>query len=116
MSGEGKTNYLTVRGEKSVFPGKKGVAIAAIQDGTSSTIMMVEVADQSAVIWTKPDDFQHQEENPLTGLVGLWPGGFQAAFADGSVQFLPSSIDPKTLSALFTRNGGEPIDPKVLGR
>ena len=69
VSGQGKTNYLTVRGEKTASPARRA-SIAEIR-WHFNTIMMVEVADQSAVMWTKPDDFQHHQENPLTGLVGL---------------------------------------------
>jgi hypothetical protein len=113
---EGKTNYLTVRGEKSVFPGSKGLSVTNVTDGTAHTIMTVEVSDERAVVWTKPDDFQYDEQDPLKGLVGIWPGGFIAGFTDGSVRFLPSSIDAKTVNALFTRNGGEQVDSNILNR
>ena len=36
-------------------------------------------------------------------------GGANFVFADGHVNFLPSSIDPKVYEALATRAGGEPI-------
>ena len=85
-AGEGKTNYLAVRGEKTVFPGKQGVRIADIKDGTAHTIAIVEASDEKAAIWTKPDDFEYNDENPLQGLVGMHPNGFLAGFADGSVR------------------------------
>lgn len=116
VSGEGKTNYLTVRGPQSVFPGQKAVNFAQIPDGMSKTIMTVEVDDDRAVIWTKPDDFQYDPNDPMKGLGGLWPGGFIAGFADGAVRFLWSTIDAKTLDALFTRNGKEPVETDGLGR
>jgi type II secretory pathway pseudopilin PulG len=109
VSGEGKTNYLTVRNEKSVFPGGKGIGFADITDGTSNTIMTVEVPDDKTVIWTKPDDFTYDESEPMKGLTGLRAGGFIAGFADGSVRFIASSIDATVLKALFTRNGGEAV-------
>jgi len=108
-AGPGKTNYLTVRGPNTVFPGGKAVGMAEITDGTSNTIMAVEVSDQKAVIWTKPDDFEYDEKNPVAGLVGLRPGGFNAAFCDGSVRFIAAGIDPETLKLLFTRNDGKVI-------
>ncbi len=106
---DGKTNYLTVRGKKTIFSGGEGTSFGKIRDGLSNTIMTVEVPNESAVVWTKPDDFEYNEENPLKGLTGLRMGGFNVGMADGSVRFLRSSIDPKVLKALFTRDGGEPI-------
>jgi len=108
-AGPGKTNYLSVRGESTIFPGKAPIAIRDITDGTSNTIMTVEVNDQSAVVWTAPDDFQPDPENPMKGLVGLRRRGFQAGFADGSVRFIKQSIQADLLRALFTRNGGEVV-------
>jgi len=115
VSDEWKTNYLTVRGEGTVFPGKTAIGFAEIKDGLSNTIMAVEVADDKAVVWTKPDDFEYDQQDPMKGLVGLWPDGFIAALADGSVRFVWSSIAPSDLKAFFTRNGGEKIGQEALG-
>ena len=106
----GKTNYLTVRGEKTIFPGAKGIRMAEIRDGTSNTIMAVEVSDQKAVIWTKPDDLEYDPNNPAAGLVGLRKGGFNALWCDGSVRFVSQGIDPQVLKLLFTRDDGQVID------
>lgn len=113
VSVAGKTNYLAVRGEKSVFPGGKGVTFQEITDGAANTIMTVEVSDDRAVIWTKPDDFQYDEQHPLEGLRMRGEEDakvFLAGMADGSVQYLSAAIEPKTLNALFTQNGGEHVD------
>jgi len=108
---EGKTVYLVPVGKETIFPPRgKGTRIAEITDGTSNTIMIVEAADSRAVIWTKPEDLKVNSKDPLAGLTDGTRKGFQAAFADGSVRFLPVSINPRTLWALFTRNGGEVVD------
>ena len=112
QAGEGKTNYLTVRNKNSAFPGKKGLRFQDIQDGTSNTIALVEVSDGRAVIWTKPDDLKYKEEEPMKGIAGLQPNGFLAAFVDGSVRLITSSIDAETLKGLFTRNGSETVEGK----
>ena len=65
--------------------------------------MVVEVDDQHAVTWTRPDDLAFDPKDPKKGIGSLYEGGFNASFCDGSVHFLKASIDPKTLAALFTR-------------
>jgi hypothetical protein len=108
---DGKTNYLTIRGEKSAFPGGEGVKISDVTDGASNTIMTVEAPDDAAVVWTKPDDFTYDESNPLKGLTGMRPMGFLVGMVDGSVRFMSATIDPTMLKSLFTRNGGEVVTP-----
>ncbi|MFN6104640.1 MAG: H-X9-DG-CTERM domain-containing protein, partial [Planctomycetaceae bacterium] len=43
------------------------------------------------------------------GLSSFHTGGFQGALADGSVRFFSGSINPQTLKALLTINGGETV-------
>jgi prepilin-type processing-associated H-X9-DG protein len=107
---EGKTTYLAPVGQKTIFGGKKGMPIQKITDGTSNTIMVLEVDDSRAVFWTQPNDYKIDPDNPKAGLVRPGTRGFNAAFADGSVRTLPDTIDAATLRALFTANGGETIN------
>jgi hypothetical protein len=109
-AGPGMTHYLTVRGKDTIFPGAEGVKMAQIRDGSSNTIMIVEASEQ-AVIWTKPDDFEYDPDNPIRGLIGsLRPGGFNAAFADGSCRFLPKDTDAETLRRLFQKSDGNVVN------
>ena len=108
---QGKTTYLAPIGAKTIFGGKKGMPIQKITDGTSNTILLVEADDSRAVYWTQPEDYKIDPMNPTAGLVRVVATAFNAAFADGSVRVLPANINPATLRALYTANGGEPITP-----
>jgi hypothetical protein len=118
-AGEGKTVYLGVAGESGTFPPPAlpvekqrpiGLSFSAFTDGLSNTIAVVEANDDSAVIWTKPDDFTPQEKDPFKGLLGLYHGGFQAGLCDGSVRFISEKLAPEMLMRLFERNDGNPVE------
>jgi prepilin-type processing-associated H-X9-DG protein len=105
------THYLGFDGPGGMFENGAKIALASVTDGTSLTIMTVE--SRTGVPWTKPEDIRPTPDAPpsLQGAGSKHPGGFNAAFVDGSVRFLKTSIDPKVFRALSTRNGGEVIAP-----
>lgn len=108
----GTTTYLGPFGEGYLFRPKangEGLRINDIQDGTSLTIMFVEVADSAAIEWTRPGDWSPDVKDPTKALIGHYPDGFTAAFCDGSVRYIKKTIDAKTLLALLTTAGNEPI-------
>lgn len=107
----GRTNYLAPSGNGMLFAGNQGRRIQEIPDGTSNTIMALEVDDSRAAIWTQPDDWTPEPQDPLAGLGSAHPGGFEVLMADGSVRFMSKSIDPREFQALLTIAGGE-----VVGR
>ncbi|MCH7990011.1 MAG: DUF1559 domain-containing protein [Planctomycetes bacterium] len=109
LSKKGMTTYLAPLGKKTIFSGKIGVPISDITDGTSNTFMIVDADPEHAVVWTKPDDLEIDLEKPLQGLAGQHVNGFWSLFCDGSVRFVPKSIDLKTLRALFTRSGRDVV-------
>jgi hypothetical protein len=104
--GEGKTVFLGVAGEGRMF-GKEGKDFSDITDGSSNTVLAVEVNAEQAVVWSRPVDYEPDSRNPLAGLGGVYPGGFNASKADGSVQFISNGIDPETWLKLLTIAGGE---------
>jgi hypothetical protein len=112
---QGKANYLTARGDNTVFPGSKPIGFQNIVDGTSNTIMTVEVSDAKAVEWTKPDDFAYDEKEPTKGLA-IQSGRFTAGLCDGSVRQFPAAIKPQTLKNLFLCNDRQVIDWNEIPR
>ena len=116
----GKTTYLAIASDDAVMQGPKGdeqgkthprtTSFRDVLDGTSNTIMAVEAGPQSAVTWTKPDDYEYPENDPARGLKGVYPNVFLAAFTDGSVQNIDLNIGAAMIKALFTRAGGEVVN------
>jgi prepilin-type processing-associated H-X9-DG protein len=86
--------------------------MSEITDGTSNTIMFVEIRGANAPAWTEPVDITLEElkrginTQPDSGPGSYHSGGMNAALCDGSVHFLPESIDPGTLEDLATINDG----------
>ncbi|MEO2008573.1 MAG: DUF1559 domain-containing protein [Pirellulaceae bacterium] len=101
-------NYLLPRGAGSIFEGKDGPSFRQITDGLSNTLLVLEVNDDASVIWTKPGDLSFNAENPLAGLGTSHPGGFNAALADGSVHFIPATIDAAMFLRMLMMSDGEP--------
>ncbi|HUE72471.1 MAG TPA: DUF1559 domain-containing protein [Pirellulaceae bacterium] len=113
--GEGKTNFLAVRGAESAFPDVvpgKGLRFGNVQDGLSHTVLVVEAGDQAAQEWTRPDDWEWSAAEPLKNLVGLRKGGFLALFADGRVELVSDQNEPPMLNAIFGRADGQPVNLK----
>lgn len=103
----GKTSYLVPRGKATIFPGAEAIKIKDITDGTSNTILVVDAADDRAVVWTKPDDWDVDPEPDAKGIFGHHPKGTNFGMADGSIRFLKETLKPSLLKVLVTRNGGE---------
>jgi hypothetical protein len=135
------THYAVPVGKNTLFPpegirmSKPDAGLAALQspqairintitDGTSNTIAVVPVDPARKIPWTKPEDITVGENFPGLGA----PNGIAApyptadgktrlapvAFADGSVRTIASTIDPRVLGALLTRNGGEIIADNAI--
>ncbi len=103
------TRFQVFVGNGALLDGEEAVGFANVTDGSSNTIAVVQTAKAKAVPWTKPDDFTLDDMKPLEGLVDAEAEGFHAAFADGSVQWIPAAVDAATLKALITRGGGEVV-------
>jgi hypothetical protein len=121
---DGETVYLAAAGpgmalgedqRPFTFAGAQlvGVPLRSFFDGTSRTILVVEVDPQQAVVWTKPEEFEavpaEAAEQLQTG--SPHPSGIRnVLFADASLQALEDNLAPASLEALFTKSGGELID------
>jgi hypothetical protein len=100
--------YFALVGKGVIFDGPAGTPVAAINDGSFRTILLVE--SRPAAPWTKPVDIPYDPAKPLPKLGGIHAGGFVVVNAGGSRHFLPSDIQETDLRALITCDGKEVVD------
>lgn len=107
---KGRTTYVVPVDEDLLFGSKEGLTFKEMIDGTSNTILAVEVVPERAVVWTKPADWEVDLADALKGVKRDDREGFVAGWCDGSVRYLSNEIDPTVLKKLLTPAGGEVIE------
>ena len=130
VSREGKTVYQVPTGPNTLFPAAddaelieraggmiaKGLLFRDLVDGSSNTFMVVEVAPDHAVPWTKPADWATDVDDLMAALRQEDRTGFTTAFADGHARFVRSTSTPRkfakrphaTAARRSTTASGEP--------
>lgn len=118
----GLTTYLAAAGAGMAFDQPKplddlvrrarltGVTRGDFTDGLSQTILVVEVAPEDAVPWTKPEDFGCAPADTRARLFrgSAHPNGLHSfVFASGNVQAIGPDVTPENLAAALTRSGGD---------
>ena len=107
---ETDTSYVVVVGPGTVFPGERPVKLGEIRDGSSNTVMLVEVAN-SGIHWMEPRDLDITKM-AATGKPArtAWvsPASIRVlstlSFVDGSVH----SFDKEELTMGRTQSAVEP--------
>ncbi|HVC93271.1 MAG TPA: DUF1559 domain-containing protein [Pirellulales bacterium] len=101
------SSYYVLTGDQTIFGMEGGTPYAAVRDGLSHTILVVEAKRE--IPWTKPDDIACDPAKPLPKLGGWRPNGFNILLADGSVRFISDTIDEVTFRAWLTRAGNDVV-------
>jgi hypothetical protein len=105
------TAYLAIVSPNGCFQPTKPRKLADITDSHDSTLMVIEVGDESAVHWMSPNDADEQLILSLgksERLPHSW--GFQAAMVGGAVQLLSAEIAPEMLKAAISISGDDAFE------
>lgn len=104
------TSYMVPIGAHTCFPGAVSKSMSEITDGTSNSVMVIEVDSEKSVPWMSPTDVDEQF------LLSLGPkskvshtGGLNTLLADGSVRFLSFNLDQNVRRALMTIDAGDTV-------
>lgn len=110
----GYTTFQAPVGEGTAFGQDKACKFRDFRDGTSNTVVLVEVKPRKAVPWTAPDDYQFDPKDPSAGLLMGPDGRWLAGFADGSVQQLRGDLSAELLLRLFRISDGQVVDHREI--
>ncbi len=105
------TTYLAIVVPDGSFGSEAPRTFSDFTDGTSQTLMLIEVGQEHAVHWMSPYDADEKiiaSIGPETKLAHV--GSFQAGYADGSVHNVPIDVSPTLLRKLITAAGDDPDD------
>lgn len=105
------TMYAAPVGEQTICGGEKPVGYQTITDGTSNTVMIVELAPEHAIPWTSPEEYRYDPKNPAAKLYSR-DGQTLTAYADGSARSVRIDNTPEEWNSAFTMNGGEIVNMK----
>ncbi len=121
--GFAKTSYVAVTGADStdgsgnlrgVIGFDRGLSANEITDGLSNTLLVAEVADGGPWFAGGSSTARRIDDWIVKKTWSQHANGGNFLFADGSVQFITSTIDPQTLRHLATAQGKEPVGEAAL--
>lgn len=119
---DNKTCLLAIANRTSIMGRKRPPRRNAIEDGAENTLIVLEVAADRAVEWTRPDDFEAEINNPFAGLTTSRSGQVYVAWADGSVGSVDADANAVAVRRAVTYEAGDdfkryqldkPIDPSL---
>ncbi len=106
-----QTKFRIVSDESTAISAETNNSFPSFTDGASATVIVLEVDDENATIWTKPDSIENNDK--VLGKLHDNNPTFLSLFADGTVRRI-KPFEIEELKMLLTRNGGEVISKDLL--
>ena len=109
------SSYMLMTGKGTAFDGDNETAFPDIADGSSNTVMIVEVAN-SDTHWMEPVDISLDEalarftDKSKVKDCCNHAGTINVSLMDGSTHVIDLPVSPKDLKAIATIDGGEIVD------
>lgn len=104
------TTYLTVVTSNSCLRPRESARLSDIKDGSTNTLIVIEVDSEHAVQWMAPldaDESLFLAINSTSKVVHT--GGVHALLADGTVRFLNVGLPAEIRRALISMDGNESL-------
>lgn len=106
---EGLTTLLAPASKTPpLLGGKNEHSFRQVIDGLAYTVAIVEVRPELAVPWTKPEDYEYDEQHPAAGLM-VREGKTVIGTGDGWTGAMPIDMGDDLWRGIFTIDGLEPI-------
>ena len=106
------TDYLAIIGPETAWPEGRAMSFADFKDGTSNTLLVVEVAN-SGIHWMEPRDLHVLQMAPTInakagqGISSRHVGGAHVLIGDGSVRYVSDKTSGDALRAWLTASAGD---------
>ncbi|MCC6512152.1 MAG: DUF1559 domain-containing protein, partial [Pirellulaceae bacterium] len=122
------TRFLTIQAGQATSPtwhfmhsngSPRVTQVSQLQHGLSNTLMVVRSGSNRAVPWTKPEDLQFDNANPLATLGGLGEAFLPVAFADSTAVLMPTDVTNSIFTSIATTAptpGVSAVDGQTLAR
>lgn len=105
----GHTAFVAPSAEGALLLGSEAVTFGDIGDGSSYTVMFVEVGAEQSVPWTKPGGVAVNPDDVEASLGG-GEGPIAVGLADGAVLPIPAGFDNQSWLNLINTNDGNAVE------
>ena len=116
-----RTNLLAPAASNFVFRGTTTTKPRTVEDGIRSTVFLMEVDDEMAVPWTKPQDYETRllwktRDDSLPGLGNLRGDGVFAIWGSGKPLLMQPKMGRRVFKEAFATDDGSTDLPSRIHR